>query len=44
MLQLEFYMILEEKWHKLRANIHQSVPVQFGGLAELEPDWLYVNI
>jgi hypothetical protein len=35
------YLILDEKWHKLRANIHKSVIVQFIGWLELIRNWLY---
>jgi hypothetical protein len=37
------YLILEEKWHKLRANIHQSVIDQFNGLAQIRKNWLYIK-
>jgi hypothetical protein len=28
------FLILCEKWYKLRANIHQTIVVQFNGLTE----------
>jgi hypothetical protein len=37
-------LILEEKWRKLRANIHQSGIDQFNGLAELSKNWLYFAV
>jgi hypothetical protein len=37
------YLILEEKWHKSRANIYESLIVQFNGWKKLEKNWLYFN-
>src|SRR5690349_3361267 len=42
-LYMLFYslLILGEKWHKSRANIHESLIVQSNGWAQLDSNWLY---